>query len=279
MTGCIDTETIHTHLDKAAIALYEIICYVVVLGIQIHTVACNLSPPAIRKVPVEVTKMVPVVVNILVLTTDVLQQAKTTLILLIRDTCKVVGTQLLLVRNHTSIDECLSCQVGITVELLAECLLTEVTSVIEYDVENNLDTLGMCLVDEFLEHGVTVLATIAALITAVNMLEIHSMITVVVVTGCVLHYWCNPDSSKTQCLDVVELVDDTLEVASPARVFCCNLLRLVVPAEHIVSCVTIVETRGHHKIDTFVSEVSTIAGKRVCSHRLHGDQHEHEHCP
>ena len=224
MTGSIDTESIHTHLDETAVALYEIICYVVVLGIQVNAVACNLSPPAVRKVPVEVTKMVPVVVNILVLTTNILQQAKTTLILLIRDTCKVVGTQLLLVRNHTSIDECLSFQVGITVKLLAECLLTEVTGVVEHDVEDNLDTLCMCLVNEFLEHGVTVLATIAALITAVNMLEIHGMITVVIITGCVLHYWCNPDGSEAECLDVVEFVDDTLEVASPARVFCFDLL-------------------------------------------------------
>ena len=224
MTGCIDTETIHTHLDETAVALYEIICYVVVLGIQVNAVTCNLSPPAVRKVPVEVTKMVPVVVNILVLTTNILQQAKTTLILLIRDTCKVVGTQLLLVRNHTSIDECLSFQVGITVKLLAECLLTEVTGVVEHDVEDNLDTLFVSLVNEFLEHGVTVLATIAALIAAVNMLEIHGMITVVIITGCVLHYWCNPDGSEAECLDVVEFVDDTLEVASPARVFCFDLL-------------------------------------------------------
>ena len=162
--------------------------------------------------------------NILVLTTSILHQAKTTLILLISDTCKVVGTQLLLIRNHTGIDECLSSQVGITVELLAECLLTEVTGMVEHDVEDNLDTLFVCLVDEFLEHGITVLATIAALITAVNMLEIHGMITVVVITGCVLHYWCNPDGSETECLDIVELVDDTLEVASPARVFCFDLL-------------------------------------------------------
>ena len=224
MTGCIDTESIDTHLDKAAIALHEIVCYVVVLGVQIDAVACNLSPPAIRIIPVEVTKVVPVVVNILVLTTSILHQAKTTLILLISDTCKVVGTQLLLVRNHTGIDECLSCQVGITVKLLAECLLTEVTGMVEHNVEDNLDTLFVCLVDEFLEHGVTVLAAIAALITAVNMLEIHGMITVVVVTGCVLHNWCNPDGCKTQCLDVVELVDDTLKVASPARVFCFDLL-------------------------------------------------------
>ena len=223
MTGSIDTESIYTHLDKAAVALHEIICHIVVLGVQIHAVTSNLCPPAVRKVPVKVTKVVPVVVSILVLATDILHQGKTTLILLISNTCKVVGTQLLLIRNHTSIDECLSCQVGITVKLLAECLLTEVTGVVEHDVEDNLDPLCMCLINEFLEHGVTVLATIAALITAVNMLEIHGMITMVIITGSVLHYWCNPDGCKTQCLDVVELVDDTLEVASPARVFCFNL--------------------------------------------------------
>ena len=38
-------------------------------------------------------------------------------------------------------DECLSSQVGITVELLAECLLTEVTGVVEHDVEDDLDAL------------------------------------------------------------------------------------------------------------------------------------------
>ena len=197
MTGCIDTESIHTHLDEAAVALYEIICYVVVLGVQVHAVACNLSPPAVRKVPVKVTKVVPVVVNILVLATDILHQGKTTLILLISDTCKVVGTQLLLVRNHTSIDQCLSSQVGITVELLAECLLTEVTGVVEHDVEDDLDALFVSLVDEFLEHGITVLATIAALITAVNMLEIHGMIAVVVITGCILYDRSDPDGSET----------------------------------------------------------------------------------
>ena len=31
------------------------------------------------------------------------------------------------------------------------------------------------------------------------------------------------DGCKTKRLDVVELIDDTLEVASPARVFCFNL--------------------------------------------------------
>ena len=93
---------------------------------------------------------------IIVLTIGILHQGKTTLILLIFREDPKVRTQLLLVRNHTSIDVCLVSS-RITVELLAECLLTEVTGVVEHDVEDNLDTLFVSLVDEFLEHHVTVL--------------------------------------------------------------------------------------------------------------------------
>ena len=181
-------------------------------------------------------------------------------------------------RGHTSIDVSLVAKLCVTIEQLAELLLTEVTGVVEHDIEDNLDTLGMSLIDEFLEHHVTTL-TITALIAAVNMLEIHGMIAVVVITGCVLYDRSNPDGSETKRLDIVELINDTLEVTSPARVFCFNLRCLVVPAEHIVFRISIVETGGDHEIDTFVSEVSTIAGKRVCSHRLHRDQHEHKNRP
>ena len=86
---------------------------------------------------------------------------------------------------------------SITVEHLAELLLTEVTGVVEHDVKNDLDTLVVSLVDEFLEHHVTTLAAVTALIAAVNLRKIHGMIAVVVITGCVLYDRSNPDGCKT----------------------------------------------------------------------------------
>ena len=277
MTGGIDTETIHTHLDELTIALHEIICHRVVLCIQVYAVTGNLTPPTGWIIPTELAVMVPVVVNITVLTVHILHHGKTTMVLILWKDGQVVTTQSFC-RGHTSIDVSLVAKLCVTIEQLAELLLTEVTGVVEHDVKNDLDTLFVSLVDEFLEHHVTTL-TITALIAAVNMLEIHSMIAVVVITGCVLYYRSNPDGSETKSLDVVELVDNTLEVASPARVFCFNLRCLVVPAEHIVFRITIVETSGNHEIDTFVSEVSTIVVKRFRCHRLQGDQHEHKDCP
>ena len=132
----------------------------------------------------------------MILTIGILHQGKTTLILCRRQKTWIVTTQYFWIRNHTSIDVCLVTKTSITVELLAKMLLTEVTGVVEHDIEDNLDTLGVSLVDEFLEHHVTAL-TITALIAAVNMLEIHGMIAVVVITGCVLYDRSNPDGCET----------------------------------------------------------------------------------
>ena len=76
-------------------------------------------------------------------------------------------------------------------------LLTEVTGVVEHDIEDNLDTLSVSLVDEFLEHHVTTLAAVTALIAAVNLREIHGMIAVVVITRGVLNDRRNPDGCET----------------------------------------------------------------------------------
>ena len=186
MTRCIDTEAIHTHLDELTIAIYEILSYLVVLCIEVNTVTSNLPPSTGWIIPTELTVMVPVVVNITVLTIHILHHGKTTVVLIFWKDGQVVTTQSFC-RGHTSIDVSLVAKLCVTIEQLAELLLTEVTSVVEHDIEDNLDTLSVRLVDEFLEHHVTALAAITALIAAVNMLEIHSMITVVIITGCVLH--------------------------------------------------------------------------------------------
>ena len=141
--------------------------------------------------------MVPVVVRIMILTIGILHHGKTTLILKAWQKSRIVTTQCFEIRNHTSIDVCLVTKTCITVELLAELLLTEVTGVVEHDIEDNLDTLGVSLVDEFLEHHVTALFAVTALITAIYLGEIRSMIAVVVITGCILYDRSNPDGSET----------------------------------------------------------------------------------
>ena len=141
--------------------------------------------------------MVPVVVWIMILTIGILHHGKTTLILITRLKTWIVTTQCFEIRNHTSIDVCLVTKTSITVELLAKMLLTEVTGVVEHDVKNDLDTLFVSFVDEFLEHHVTALFAVTALITAIYLGEIRSMIAVVVITGCILYDRSNPDGSET----------------------------------------------------------------------------------
>ena len=96
--------------------------------------------PTIRKVPVEATEMMPIVVDIVVIAICILHQGKTTLILCRRQKTWIVTTQCFQIRNHTSIDVSLVTKTSITVELLAKMLLTEVTGVVEHDIEDNLDT-------------------------------------------------------------------------------------------------------------------------------------------
>jgi len=116
VTRGIDTETIYTHLDKAAIAVDKIICHCIVLGIEVYTVACNLSPPTGRIIPIEVTEMVPVIVNIMIHTIGILHLRQTTLILKTSCNSQVVATQLLLIWNHTSIYVSLIAKLCVTIK-------------------------------------------------------------------------------------------------------------------------------------------------------------------
>ena len=46
MPGCVDSEAVDTHLDKARVALYEIVGHGRVLGVEVHAVTGYLAPPA-----------------------------------------------------------------------------------------------------------------------------------------------------------------------------------------------------------------------------------------
>ncbi len=62
MAGGVNTEAVNTHFDELAVAVYDVFGYIVVLGVEIHAVACNLPPPAVGKVPVPACAVMVVIV-------------------------------------------------------------------------------------------------------------------------------------------------------------------------------------------------------------------------
>ena len=59
MTACVDTETVHAHLDKRSVAPDEVVIDGGVLRIEVHAVAGDLEEPAVGLVPVAVREMMP----------------------------------------------------------------------------------------------------------------------------------------------------------------------------------------------------------------------------
>jgi hypothetical protein len=104
------------------------------------------------------------------------------------------------------------------------------------------------------------------------------MVAVIVISRSILHDGVDPDSGEAECLDIVELVDEALEVTAPARVFGRLLAFLIVSAQHVVAGVTIVETSGEDEVDTLVTEVCAAANKAVCHHALTEEQSGQSQC-
>ena len=120
-----------------------------------------------------------------------------------------------------------------------------------------IDALGMCLVDERLE------VHIPALIAVVHLREIHGVIAVIVVARSVLHHGGNPNGREAEGLDVVEFVDDAFEISTPAGIAGLDLFLLIVPTQHIVTRIAVVETGGHHEVDGLIAEVGAPSGEIV----------------
>ena len=77
----VDTESVNTHLDEVCVAVDKIVGSPRVLGVQVHAVAGNLCPPAGVVVPVELSEVVPEVVDVVVFIVGVLHLAKTSAVL------------------------------------------------------------------------------------------------------------------------------------------------------------------------------------------------------
>ncbi len=214
--------------------------------------------------------MVVVVLGVVVLSVGILHHGQAALILRCRREVEVIAADDILVGNHAGVDVGLVEDVLAARELLAELLLAEVAGVVEHDVENDLDALLVRLVDEGLEVDVARAAAVVfslalmTLVAQVYLRHVHGMVAVVVVARRVLHHGGDPDGSEAKRLDVVELVDQSGKVATPARVARLDLFSLVVPTEHVVVGVAVVETGGDDEIDRLVAEVSSI-GVEVAS--------------
>ena len=98
-------------------------------------------------------------------------------------------------------------------------------------------------------------------VSVVDFRKVHSMVAMIVKPGSVFNDRRNPYGSKTESLDVVQLVDETFEVAAPFRVV---HIKHSVPTVGVVCRVAIVESSGHGKIDCLVAEIRTIPDK-CCS--------------
>ena len=125
--------------------------------------------------------MVPVVVRVVVLAVGILHLCQTPGVLYIL-VAEIVTSQFAFVGYHAGVDVCLVAQLRVAFKELAEVFLTEVAGMVKHDVEDNLDTLGVCFVNEFLEHHVAALCAVTALVAAVHLGKIHGVVAVIVVT-------------------------------------------------------------------------------------------------
>ena len=164
--SCIDTETINTHPDECAVAVNQVLGNSGILGIQIHTVSSNLSPPPRVVVPVELPEVVPIVVCVVVLVVGVFHLFQAVVILLARGQASVVCGQYTAngigrIGEHALVDfELVS--VPVAGKQFAQVFLAKVARVVQNHIQHDLHPSGVSLVNQRLESG------ISALITMVN---------------------------------------------------------------------------------------------------------------
>ena len=278
MSAGIDTKTVHTHPDERRVALYKVVIYCRILSIQIHTVAGNLCKPAIGFIPVEVPVVVPVVVRIVVFLLSVLVRR----VFHLRQSCRVLTSTVQIgivvrqqtafrnrLRNHTFVQRTL---VGTIVALkqLAQVSLAEVTRVVEHNIQNDLHSALVHLVNQCLELHVF------RLVAMIHFGKIHGVVTVIIISRSVLHHRRYPYCRESQCLDIIEFLYQSLEVAAPCRI--ARVLRLVIPTLGIVRRITVIESCGDNEIDLLVAKIRTRRKQRGCHCRQHCQQAKEYEC-
>ena len=147
----------------------------------------------------------------------------------------------------------------IQIKELPQIFFTEVGGVVQIHILNHLESARVACVNQVL-IGISI-----RLQTEINIHQIDRMETVVVIAGSVLHHGIQPDSREAQCLDVVQLFDQSLEIAAPCGVGIGVACHTVVPAVNIITAVAVVETGNEQCIDRFVAEVgsSTVENRKL----------------
>ena len=81
MSAGVDAETVDTQVDESLVALDNVVAHGGVLGVQVYAVAGNLCPPAGVVVPVELSEVMPKVVDVVVFVVGILHLAQTSAVL------------------------------------------------------------------------------------------------------------------------------------------------------------------------------------------------------
>ena len=132
---------------------------------------------------------------------------------------------------------------------MTEVGLTEISRVVQNNIEDDLHSSRVCLVDDRLKRDAL------RLMAMVHFGEIVCMVAVVVISGRVLHDGGDPYRCKTECFDIIHLLDQSFEITAPGGV--AGVLGLIVPALCVVRRVAVIETRRQQKIDLLVTKIRT----------------------
>ena len=253
MSAGVDAESVNAHLDERAVAVDQILGHSRVLGVQVNTVTCDLCPPARVVIPVKLPEVVPIVVSVVILIIGVLHHLQSHVILLARGQAAVVGRQFAAHRvggvgEHALVDLILI-GVAVTREQFAKVLLAKVARVVEHNVKQHFHSARVSFVNEGLK------CRVAALVAVVNAAKVARMVAVIIQSRGILDDRGYPYCRESQRLDVVQLVNQSLEVATPARVAAIGSAS--VPALRVVARVTVIKARSDHKIDALITKVVT----------------------
>lgn len=162
-----------------------------------------------------------------------LHQGQSGLILLVRGHGIVVGRQLVgyfeQIRNRVRLG-------FVLLEHREQVLLAEVTGMINNDILNDLNALGMCGVNQFLVGGA------CGLVSRIDFGKINRVIAVIIIPAGILHDRCNPDGAEAERFDVVKLLDQALEISSPSWIGIRVAGLGIVPGMGIVAGIAVIET-------------------------------------
>ena len=127
-------------------------------------------------------------------------------------------------------------------DLIADTVLARV---VDNHVLNHLHPLGMSRVDEIL------IGSIRRFQTGIHLVPVIGVITVIIETRAVLHRRCYPNGGKAQILDVIELFDQPLEVATPVGITRLVTITVVV----VIAGIPIIEASRQYEVDGLTTEI------------------------